>query len=71
MKTITKKKYKFHVRGRILKWTPSPGCIEDRWEIIPSISLTHDSAMLAIKFAWICFELTFMVVTFRVWKIIK
>lgn len=71
MKTISKKKYKFHVRGRILKWTLPPECIADRWEIIPSISLTHNSTMLAIKFAWICFELTFMVITLRVWKIIS
>lgn len=61
MKTITNKKYKFLVQGRILKWTLPPEDIADRWEIIPSISLIHDSTMLAIKFAWICFELSFAV----------
>lgn len=68
MITIEKKKCKFYVQGRILKWTLPLGYIADRWEIIPSISLIHDSAMLAIKFAWICLELSFMIVTFKVWK---
>lgn len=68
MKTITKKKYKFLVQGRVLKWTLPPEDIADRWEIIPSVSLIHDRTMLAIKFAWICLELTFAIFIFRVWK---
>lgn len=71
MKTIKNKKYEFHVQGRILKWTLPPECIADRWEIIPSISLTHNSTMLAIKFAWICFELSFVVLIFRVLKMAR
>lgn len=66
IKTIESKKYKLHVHGRILKWTLPPECIPDRWEIIPSISLAHSDAALSIRFAWICFELTFVVLTFRV-----
>lgn len=71
IKMIEKKKYKFHVQGRILKWSLPPECIADRWEIIPSVSLAHNSTMLAIKFAWICFELSFMALTFRVIKMIE
>lgn len=45
-------------------------CIADRWEVIPSISLAHNGTMLSIRFAWICFELSFVVLTFRVLEMI-
>lgn len=71
IKMIKKKKYEFHVQGRILKWTLPLECIADRWEIIPSISLAHNSTMLVIKFAWICFELSFIVFILRFYKMIE
>ena len=70
-KIIEKKKHKFHIQGRILKWNTPPECIADRWEIIPSISLSCSKTMLAIRFAWICFELSFVVVIFRILKMIE
>ena len=70
IKTIERKKYELHVQGRILKWTLPPERIADRWEIIPSISLAHNGTMLSIRFAWICFELSFVILTFRVLEMI-
>uniref|UniRef100_UPI0040283C6B hypothetical protein n=1 Tax=Candidatus Cryptobacteroides bacterium TaxID=3085639 RepID=UPI0040283C6B len=70
IKTIERKKYELHVQGRILKWTLPPEHIADRWEVIPSISLAHNDTMLSIRFAWICFELSFVILTFRVLEMI-
>ena len=71
IKMIKKKEYEFRVQGRILKWTLPSEYIADRWEIIPSISLVHSSTFLVIKFAWICFELSFIVFILRFYKMIE
>ena len=75
VKIVKEKGREFHVQGRILKWNSPPECIADRWEIIPSISLscskTCSKKMLTIRFAWICFELSFSVVIFRFLKMIE
>ena len=71
VKIVKKKRCEFHIRGRILKWNTPPECIADRWEILPSVSLIHNGKMLEIRFAWICFELSFMVVIVKFLKMIE